>query len=156
MPFGLTGAPSTFMRLMTEVLRPCLGKCVVVYLDDILIYNPTQTLHLTHLREVFLILRKQRLFGNLDKCAFMLQEVSFLGFIIGKEGVQADPAKVEAIKTWPVPSSVTQVRSFHGLASFYRRFVRNFSTIMAPITECTKSNNLTWTDEAQLAFDRIK
>lgn len=118
MLFGLTGAPSTFMRLMTEVLRPCLGRCVVVYLDDILIYSHTEELHLNHLREVFMILRKQKLFGSLEKCAFMMQEVIFLGFIIGKEGVKVHPIKIEAIKSWPTPSSVTQVKSFHGLASF--------------------------------------
>lgn len=86
----------------------------------------------------------------------MLQEVSFLGFIVGKERVKADPAKVEAIKSWPIPTSVTQVRSFHRLASFYKRFIRNFSTIMAPIIECTKSTTLTWSQEAQQAFEQIK
>ena len=97
MPFGLTSAPSTFMRLMTEVLRPFLGMFVVVYLDDILTYSRNIDLHLEHLRELFSMLRKQKLFGNLEKCAFMLQEVNFLGFIIRREGVKADPAKIQAI-----------------------------------------------------------
>ena len=132
MPFGLTGAPSTFMRLMNEVLRPFLGKFIVVYLDDILIYSRALTEHLDHLMQLFEVLRKQKLYGKLEKCSFLMQEVGFFGFIIDKDGVKVNPSKVEAIKSWPTPTSVTQVRSFHGLAFFYRRFIKNFSAIMAP------------------------
>ena len=156
MPFGLTGAPSTFMRLMNEILRPFLGKFVVVYLDDILIYSKELEEHFRHLRLVFKVLREQRLYGKLEKCHFLSQEISFLGFIINREGVKADPKKIEAIKDWPTPNSITQVRSFHGLASFYRRFIHNFSSIMAPITECTKKREFQWTQGAQRAFELIK
>ena len=136
------------MRLMNEVLRPFLGKFIVVYLDDILIYSRKLEEHLDHLQQLFETLRKQKLYGKLEKCSFHMQEVGFLGFIIGKDGVKVDPSKIEAVKNWPVPTSVTQIRSFHGLAFFYRRFIRNFSTIMAPITECTKKGTFSWTLEA--------
>lgn len=133
MPFGLTGAPSTFMRLMNEVLRLFLGIFVVVYLDDILVYSKEVEEHLDHLRQLFEVLRKQQLFGKLEKCSFLMHEVHFLGFIVGRQGVKVDPSKVETIRTWPTPTTITQARSFHRLASFYRRFIRNFSTVMAPI-----------------------
>ena len=107
MPFGLTGSPSTFMRLMTEVLRAFLGEFIVVYLDDILVYRGSLKLHLSHLRKLFDVLRRQKLYGNLEKCVFLMKEVSFLGFFIGKEGIRADLAKVEAIKSWPTPTSIT-------------------------------------------------
>ena len=145
MPFGLTGAPSTFMRLMNEVLRPFLGKFIVVYLDDILVYSKGITKHLGHLQQLFEVLRKQRLYAKLENCSFLLPEVSFLGYIIGKEGVRVDPAKVQAIQEWPTPTTITQVRSFHGLASFYRRFIKNFSSVLAPVTECTKQVRFEWT-----------
>ena len=126
MPFGLTGAPSAFMRLMNEVLRPFLGKFIVFYLDDILIYTIELEENLDHLQQLFETLRKQKLYGKLEKCSFLMQEVGFLGFIIGKDGVRVDTSKIEAVQNWPTPISVTQVRSFHGLASFNRRFIKNF------------------------------
>ncbi|XP_074278613.1 uncharacterized protein LOC141602205 [Silene latifolia] len=156
MPFGLCNAPSSFMRLMNEILRPFLNKFVVVYLDDILIYSKSKEEHIEHLREVFKMLRKQKLYGKMEKCTFMVPSVVFLGYIVGENGVSMDPSKVEAIKAWPVPKSTTEVRSFHGLASFYRRFIQNFSTIMAPITELTKKGEFVWTPSAEKAFEEVK
>jgi hypothetical protein len=138
MPFGLTNAPSTFMRLMNEVLRPFIGKFVVVYFDDILIYSKSMDDHMIHLRAVFDALRVARLFGNLEKCTFCTDRVSFLGYVVTPQGIEVDEAKIEAIKSWPVPKTITQVRSFLGLAGFYRRFVKDFSTIAAPLHELTK------------------
>lgn len=123
MPFGLSNAPSTFMRVMTEVLKPFLGSFVVVYFDDILIYSKTREEHLMHLRQVMSVLCKEKLYVNLKKCSFLCDKVVFLGFVISAEGMQPDPAKVQAIKEWPTPKSMGDVRSFHGLASFYRRFI---------------------------------
>lgn len=156
MPFGLSNAPSTFMRFMTEVLKSFLGSFVVVYFDDILIYSKSEMEHLVHLRHVMGALRKEKLFINLKKCSFLCKKVVFLGFVISAEGLQADPEKVQAVKEWPIPQSMGEVRSFHGLASFYRRFIRNFSSIMSPITECLKCTAFEWPNSAQKAFEDIK
>jgi len=126
MPFGLTNAPSTFMRLMNEVLRAFIGKFVVVYFDDILIYSKSHDDHIEHLRAVFDVLRDARLFGNLETCTFSTDRVSFLGYVVTSQGIEMDEAKIVTIMSWPLPTTVTQVRSFLGLAGFYRRFVRDF------------------------------
>ncbi|XP_074303375.1 uncharacterized protein LOC141637858 [Silene latifolia] len=156
MPFGLCNAPSSFMRLLNEVLRPFLNKFVVVYLDDILVYSKDEELHNQHLQAVFVVLRNQKLYGKLEKCTFMLSSVVFLGYIVGKDGVSMDPSKVDDIQAWPLPKSTTKVGSFHGLASFYRRFIQGFSSIMAPITELTKKGEFVWTSSAQKAFEDVK
>ncbi|KAJ9548661.1 hypothetical protein OSB04_021204 [Centaurea solstitialis] len=156
MPFGLSNAPSTFMRLMNHIFKPFIGKCVVVYFDDILIFSRDEAEHVTHLRNIFLVLREQRLFANHKKCHFMTTEVLFLGYLISGDGIRMDSSKVSAITTWPTPTSLREVRSFHGLASFYRRFIRDFSTIVAPITECLKSTKFAWSESAQSAFERLK
>ncbi|WVZ58137.1 hypothetical protein U9M48_008440 [Paspalum notatum var. saurae] len=138
MSFGLTNAPSTFMRLMNEVLRAFIEKFVVVYFDDILIYSKSLHEHMDHLRAVFDALRAARLFGNIEKCTFCTDRVSFLGYVMTPQGIEVDEAKVQAIRSWPTPTTVSQVRSFYGLAGFYRRFVPNFNTIAAPLNELTK------------------
>jgi len=156
MPFGLTNAPSTFMRVMTQILKPFLGKFVVVYFDDILIFSRSMQEHLSHVEQILKVLRAEQLYINKAKCSFMRQSAKFLGFIISNQGVEADPAKVQAVQQWPTPQNLSEVRSFHGLATFYRRFIRNFSTIMAPITECLKEKKFAWSMAAAKAFTEIK
>ena len=128
MPFGLTNAPNTFMRLMNHVLREFLGKFVMVYFDNIFIYNSSLELHVKHLCVVLNVLRKEKLYANLEKCTFCTEQIAFLGFVVSAKGVQVDYEKVKAIQEWPIPKNLSEVRSFYGLASFYRRFVR----VLAP------------------------
>ncbi|KAK1649222.1 hypothetical protein QYE76_067027 [Lolium multiflorum] len=157
MPFGLTNAPSTFMRLMNEVLRAFIGRFVVVYFDDILIYRKSLEDHLDHLRAVFNALRDAHLYGNLEKCTFCTNRVAFLGYVVTAQGIEVDPAKIEAIESWPQPKTVTQVRSFLGLAGFYRRFVKDFGSIAAPLNELTKKDvPFVWGDAQQEAFMILK
>jgi hypothetical protein len=138
MPFGLTNTPSTFMRLMNEVLHAFIGKFVVVYFDDILIYSMSIDEHIDHLRAVFNALRDAHLFGNLEKCTFCMDRVSFLGYVVTPQGIEVDHAEVEAIHGWPIPKNLSQVQSFLVLAGFYHHFVKDFSTIAAPLNELTK------------------
>lgn len=123
MPFALSNAPSTFMRLMNQVLRLFVGKFVVVYFDDIFSYSKNEDEHLSHLKEVLSVLRDNKLYINLKKCIFMTDQLLFLGFMVGKDGIQVDETKVKAIRECPAPKTVREVQSFHGLATFYRRFI---------------------------------
>ncbi|XP_024015845.1 uncharacterized protein LOC112089103 [Eutrema salsugineum] len=157
MPFGLTNAPSTFMRLMNHVLRSFICVFVVVYFDDILVYSKNLAEHLEHLRLVLEVLRKEQLFGNLKKCTFCADSVVFLGFVVGANGIQVDEEKIKAIKDWPSPKTVGEVRSFHGLAGFYRWFVKDFSTIAAPLTEVIKKVvEFKWGTAQEEAFQLLK
>ena len=134
MPFGLTNALSTFMRLMNEVLKDFLGKFAIVYLDDILIFSKTLVEHLIHIYKVFDKLREEKLLINLKKCSFV-KELVYLGFIVSTEGLKMDPENVKAILEWPIPRSAIEVRSFHGMATFYRKFTRGFTSIFGPLTK---------------------
>lgn len=156
MPFGLSNAPSTFMRVMNQALRPFIGKFVVVYFDDILIYSTSANEHLNHVRDVLLVLRKEKFYAAVTKCSFLTDKVLFLGYVVSRDGLAVDTNKVEAIRNWPQPRSITEVRSFHGLASFYRRFIPHFSSLMAPLTDCIKGAKFNWTDDAAIAFNEIK
>ncbi|PKI73971.1 hypothetical protein CRG98_005588 [Punica granatum] len=156
MPFGLSNAPSTFMRLMNHVLKAFISKFLVVYFDDILIYSTSVEEHLEHFRDLFKVLREQRLYANLKKCHFLTNSDNFLGYIVSQEGICMDPSKVEAIVNWPTLRSLQEVRSFHGLASLYRRFIAGFSTLVAPITECLKGGVFKWDEAAQKSFELIK
>ena len=156
MPFGLSNAPSTFMRVMNQLLRPFIGRFVVVYFDDILIYSANKEEHLQHVQEVLGVLRREKFYAAKKKCVFMSSKVLFFGYVISGDGLEVDEAKVQAVREWPTPTTLTEVRSFHGLASFYRHFTANFSSIMAPITDCMKGNSFRWTEEAESTFQLIK
>ncbi len=145
------------MRLMNHILREFIGKFVVVYFDDILIYSTSLDLHIDHLKSVLTVLREEQLYANLEKCIFCTNHVVFLGFVVSSKGVQVDEEKVRAIQEWPTPKSVTEVRSFHGLASFYRRFVKDFSTLAAPLNEVLKKNvGFKWGEKQEEAFNVLK
>ncbi|KAL0290052.1 UNVERIFIED_CONTAM: Retrovirus-related Pol polyprotein from transposon gypsy [Sesamum calycinum] len=115
------------------------GKVVVVYFYDILIYSRTLEEHVTHLKQVLEVLRKEKLFENLQKCDFCTNKVVFLSFVVSGERITVDEKKIKAIRDWPTPTTIGEVRSFHGLPSFYKQFVKDFSTIAAPLNELKKN-----------------
>ena len=157
MPFGLINAPATFQRVMDRVFHEVAWKFVLVYVDDIIIYSKTREEHENHLRVVFTLLRNAGLKINLEKCDFFRTRLAFLGHIITVEGITPDPAKIEKVKSYPVPRDKTNVRAFLGLASYYRRFVREFSTVAKPLHNLTKRDvAFEWKNEHQSAFDVLK
>ena len=153
-PFRLSNAPNTFMSVMTQVLKPFMGKFLVVYFIDILIYSKSKEQHLDHLTQVCTTLKKESLYGNLKKCSFFTNKVIFLGFIVSSEGVSTNPHKVQAIVDWPKPKNIHEIRSFHELASFY--CIKGFSTIMSPITDCMKQGEFNWTKATAKALNEVK
>ena len=127
MPFGLTNAPAAFMDMMNRVFAKYLDKFIIVFIDDILVYSKTREEHEEHLRTTLQLLRDHKLYAKFSKCDFWLNKVHFLGHVVSKEGVSVDPAKVEAVSMWATPTNVTEIRSFLGLAGYYRRFIEGFS-----------------------------
>ncbi|KAJ7947141.1 Retrotransposon protein, putative, Ty3-gypsy subclass [Quillaja saponaria] len=157
MPFGLTNAPATFCTLMNQVFRGYLDKFVVVYLDDIVIYSSTLEDHKQHLQLVFNRLRENQLFVKREKCSFAQKRIKFLGHIIEEGRVRMDLDKVKAIQEWKTPTSVTELRSFLGLANYYRRFVEGYSRKAAPLTELLKKGTVWhWGEPCQTAFEDMK
>lgn len=141
MPFGLCNAPATFQNLMNDTLRPILGKSVVVYLDDILVFSDTAEDHYRHLREVLEQLRKAQLYTKPSKCIFAQDKLEFCGHIVGSGSVEPVRAKVDLVRDWPVPKTAHDVRQFLGLASYYRRFVKGFASIAAPLHDLLKESD---------------
>ena len=140
MPFGLTNAPSTFQMLMNSILRPYIDKFVLVYLDDILIYSNSPEEHRRHLRMVLETLRQHKLYARPTKCSFNHPEVEFCGHIVGNGVVKVLDKKVKIIREWPQPKNVQEVGQFFKLANYYRRFIKNFSLIAAPLSELFKEH----------------
>ena len=157
MPFGLTNAPAAFMDLMNRVFKPFLDKFVVVFIDDILIYSKSVEEHENHLRIVLQLLQEKKLYAKLKKCEFWLDSVAFLGHVVSKDGIAVDPKKVEAVVEWNRPNSVTEIRSFLGLAGYYRRFVEGFSHLAMPLTRLTqKGAKFEWTGKCEESFQELK
>ena len=157
MPFGLSNAPGTFQRLMNEVFRDYLYKFILIFLDDVLAYSTNKVDHLEHLRTIFQTLRALNLKLKPKKCKLFQREVVYLSHIIGNGGAKPDPDKVSAVKHWPVPKTVKQIRSFVGFCNYYRRFVRDFAQIARPLTDLTKKDaRFEWNSDCQLSFDRLR
>lgn len=157
MPFGLTNAPATFQRLMNKIFKEQLNKMVVIYIDDTNVFSTTFEEHLSHLRIVFDKLRKNGLKLQPSKCHFGKTSLAFLGHIIGKDGIQPDPIKISAIQQFPIPTNLTILRGFLGLASYYRRFVKNFAKIATPLHQLMrKEQPFMWTEKCQEAFEELK
>lgn len=157
MPFGLCNAPATFQWLMQVILAGLEWKCCFVYLDDILVASRTFEEHLSHLQEVFRRLREAGLRLKPKKCAILREEVAYLGHTISQEGIKPDPAKVHKVRTFPVPTDVTTLRQFLGLASYYRKFIQGFAEVASPLHELTKKgSSFCWTSACEEAFQTLK
>nr|GEX01110.1 putative reverse transcriptase domain-containing protein [Tanacetum cinerariifolium] len=156
-PFGLTNAPTIFMDLMNRIFHKFLDKFVIVFIDDILVFSKSKEEHEDHPRTVLQTLRQEKLYAKFSKCEFWLSSVAFLGHIVSAEGITMDPTKVEAITKWPRPTSVTEVRSFLGLAGYYRRFVEGFLRLALPLTKLMrKGEKFVWNEEREKSFEELK
>lgn len=162
LPMGLSNAPATFQHTMNTIFAERgLNKYVAVYLDDILIYSKTPEEHVQHLRTVLEVLREHKFYCKPSKCQFNRSELKYLGHIVGAGGIKPDPGKVSKVKEWPVPGTVGEVRSFLGLATYFRRFIQGFSSLARPLhaltrLEVVQSHGWPWTAQCQAAFEGLK
>ncbi|RVX22738.1 Retrovirus-related Pol polyprotein from transposon 17.6 [Vitis vinifera] len=157
MPFGLTNAPAAFMDLMNKVFKLYLDQFAVVFIDDILVYSRSREEHEGHLSIVLQTLRDKQLYAKLKKCEFWLDRISFLGHVVSNDGISVDPGKVDAVANWRRPSTVTEIRSFLGLAGYYKRFIEGFSKIALPLTKLTqKGVKFEWSDDCECSFQELK
>lgn len=157
LPFGLCNAPATFERLMERVLKGILFKTCLVYLDDIIVFGPSFDEHLARLKEVLIRLEQANLLLNPKKCQLFQSRVEYLGHIVSSAGIETDPKKIDAVMTWPRPSNKREVRSFLGLCTYYRRFVRNFADIACNLHVLTEKNRqFQWTSENEATFQELK
>src|SRR5438876_3006174 len=157
MSFGLTNAPAFFIYLMNSVFMMELDVCVVVFIDDILVYSKNKEEHAKHLRIVLDRLQEHQLYAKFSKCQFWLKEVSFLGHILSAKGVAVDPSKVQEVLEWKSPTSVTEIQSFLGLAGYYHRFIQDFSKIAKPMMKLLqKEAKFNWTSACEAAFQKLK
>jgi hypothetical protein len=153
MPFGLANTPTTFMDLMNRVFYDFLDQVVVVFIDDILIYSKSLEEHEDHLRHVLQRLKEKWLYAKFSKCEFWLDKVVFLGHVVSKDSISVDTKKVEAVVNWERPTSVHEIKSFLGMAGYYRRFVEVFSKLLGPLTALTRKNAcFLWMDECEQSF----
>ena len=158
MPFGLTNAPSTFQDMMNHVFSDMLDAGLLAYMDDILVYAKSLDEHDEMVKNVLERLTENGLAVSPDKCVWRTQEVEFLGYIIGRDGIKMSPEKVEAVLGWKTPESQTDTQSFLGFANFYRRFIQDYSRVTRPLTELTKGEgrHWAWNKEAEAAFQELK
>ncbi|GKD53695.1 transposon ty3-G gag-pol polyprotein [Tanacetum coccineum] len=156
MPFGLTNAPATFQCLMNDLFRPYLRKFILVFFDDILIYSKTFEEHVDHLQVVLGILEANQLFAKASKCCFAVTQVNYLGHVISSDGVQVEPDKIQAVSAWPTPTNAKGVRGFLGLAGYYRKFIKGFGGIAAPLHRLVGKAPFQWDDSAHQAFQDLK
>lgn len=157
LPFGLSNSPSSFQRLMSHILRGLTWRTCLLYLDDIIIYSRSFSEHLSHLEEVFKRLGEANVKLNPKKCQFAKKEVLYLGHIVSTEGIKTNPETITAVQNFPRPKNVKDIRSFLGLANYYRRFVKGFAQIASPLTNLTRKQvQFHWSDDCQSAFDKLK
>jgi hypothetical protein len=157
MSFGLTNAPAYFMYLMNQVFMEYLDRFIVVFIDGILIFSKTMEEHEEHLRLVLEKLRSNQLYAKFYKCEFWLTEIAFLGHVISAGGVSVDPGKVKEVLNWMPPTTISEIRSFLGLAGYYRRFRKDFSKIAKPMTKLlVKNKAFERTRECQSSFEELK
>lgn len=158
LPFGLTNAPATFQRVMNHIFRDFVAAgFVVIYLDDVLVYSKSSAEHEHHLRMVLSRLRQAQLYAKLAKCSFFKDELAYLGHIVGRHGLKVDPSKVTTVANWPIPTNVHELRSFLGLANYFRKFVANYSALTAPLTGLTgKKTTWVWNPDHLHSFEEVK
>jgi hypothetical protein len=156
MPFGLTNAPSTFQSLMNHIFQPYLRRFILVFFDDILIYSKDLDSHLTHLTQTLDLLRQNQLFAKMSKCRFGCSEIEYLGHIVSALGVCADPGKIRAMVDWPFPRTLKALRGFLGLTGYYRKFIKGYGSIAAPLTDMLRKNSFSWSEPAEAAFQALK
>jgi hypothetical protein len=156
MPFGLTNAPTTFQSCMNHVFNKQLRKYVLVFFDDLLSYNKTWEEHLKHVDHILDIMEEQSLYAKESKCEIGMTKVLFLGHIIGEKGVHVHQEKIQAINNWPTPRTLTELKSFLGICSYYKKFVKGFSQLCAPLIDLTRKGAFEWNDEAQSTFEKMK